>query len=244
MGQVTFNIPANPLRATGAEPRVILTETGVAADTGKWDIDVNAGVFAIRSRTDADGAGVNVLTINRGATTAIADVTLAAGQAAGDTLSLTGTQVSITGSGGGIDAVYIQATAATGFISIAALGAGAHVSIDTTLFQLNTTGIEAYGDDVLFATNGGTSLIMGVSDVSLTAAGADGDIDLNVAGTGTINCNGQIIQASAQLARSSVAYTNNAAAAAATITNGPTAGNPTKWIPINDNGTIRNIPAW
>ena len=40
------------------------------------------------------------------------------------------------------------------------------------------------------------------------------------------------------------ALTNNAAAQAATITNGPAAGNPTKWIPINDNGTIRNIPAW
>lgn len=47
-----------------------------------------------------------------------------------------------------------------------------------------------------------------------------------------------------QLAKSTTAYTNNAAAAAATILNSPTAGNPTKWIPINDNGTIRNIPAW
>lgn len=47
-----------------------------------------------------------------------------------------------------------------------------------------------------------------------------------------------------QMTSSVTGYTNNAAAAAATILNGPTAGNPTKWIPINDNGTIRNIPAW
>jgi hypothetical protein len=40
------------------------------------------------------------------------------------------------------------------------------------------------------------------------------------------------------------AFLNNAGAQIATTTNGPTAGNPTKWIPINDNGTIRNIPAW
>lgn len=40
------------------------------------------------------------------------------------------------------------------------------------------------------------------------------------------------------------AYTNNAAANAGTLLNAPTAGDPTKWIPINDNGTIRNIPAW
>lgn len=41
-----------------------------------------------------------------------------------------------------------------------------------------------------------------------------------------------------------VALTNGAAAQTATLTNGPTAGNPTKWIPINDNGTTRYVPAW
>ena len=38
--------------------------------------------------------------------------------------------------------------------------------------------------------------------------------------------------------------TNNAGASAGTLTNAPAVGNPTKWIPINDNGTTRNIPAW
>lgn len=47
-----------------------------------------------------------------------------------------------------------------------------------------------------------------------------------------------------QLIQTTAALTNNAAAAVATLTNSPTVGNPTKWIPINDNGTIRNIPAW
>lgn len=40
------------------------------------------------------------------------------------------------------------------------------------------------------------------------------------------------------------AITSGAAAAAGTLTNAPAAGNPTKWIPINDNGTTRYIPAW
>jgi hypothetical protein len=43
---------------------------------------------------------------------------------------------------------------------------------------------------------------------------------------------------------SSATMTNGAAAATGTLTNAPTAGNPTKWVAINDNGTTRYIPAW
>lgn len=49
---------------------------------------------------------------------------------------------------------------------------------------------------------------------------------------------------STTLLQTSVALTNGAAAAAGTLLNAPAAGNPTKWIPINDNGTTRYIPAW
>lgn len=44
--------------------------------------------------------------------------------------------------------------------------------------------------------------------------------------------------------RTKTSYTNGAAAGAGTVTNAPTAGNPTKWIPVDDNGTTRFIPAW
>lgn len=44
--------------------------------------------------------------------------------------------------------------------------------------------------------------------------------------------------------QSSVALTNNAGAGAGTLTNAPAAGNPTKWIKLNDNGTARFIPCW
>lgn len=48
----------------------------------------------------------------------------------------------------------------------------------------------------------------------------------------------------ASLINSGVTLTNGAGAATGTLTNAPTAGNPTKWIQINDNGTIRRIPSW
>jgi hypothetical protein len=38
--------------------------------------------------------------------------------------------------------------------------------------------------------------------------------------------------------------TSGAGAGAGTLTNAPAAGDPTTWIPINDNGTTRYIPAW
>lgn len=40
------------------------------------------------------------------------------------------------------------------------------------------------------------------------------------------------------------ALTDGAGAALGTLATAPAAGNPTKWIGINDNGTTRYIPAW
>jgi len=40
------------------------------------------------------------------------------------------------------------------------------------------------------------------------------------------------------------AWGNGAGASAGTLTNAPAVGNPTKWIPVDDNGTTRHIPAW
>jgi len=62
--------------------------------------------------------------------------------------------------------------------------------------------------------------------------------------TGAMNIAGGLTVGSTTLITSSVAFTNGAAAAAGTLLNAPVAGNPTKWIPVNDNGTTRYIPAW
>jgi len=47
-----------------------------------------------------------------------------------------------------------------------------------------------------------------------------------------------------RLIDSSVTLTNGAAAAVGTLNNAPVAGDPTKWVAIDDNGTTRYIPAW
>jgi hypothetical protein len=56
---------------------------------------------------------------------------------------------------------------------------------------------------------------------------------------------GLIYQNSASfLMRTKTSWNTGAAAATGTLTNAPAAGNPTKWIPVDDNGTTRYIPAW
>jgi len=73
-----------------------------------------------------------------------------------------------------------------------------------------------------------------------------GNIGVGITPTGPykLEVAGALSVASNTLIRTSVAFTNGAAAAAGTLLNAPTAGNPTKWIPVNDNGTTRYIPAW
>lgn len=39
-------------------------------------------------------------------------------------------------------------------------------------------------------------------------------------------------------------FSNGAAAGAGTLGNAPSAGNPSKWIPLVDNGVTRYIPTW
>lgn len=55
---------------------------------------------------------------------------------------------------------------------------------------------------------------------------------------------GKMYQRDTLLARFRTTLGNGAGASAGTLSNAPAAGNPTKWIPINDNGTVRYIPAW
>lgn len=81
------------------------------------------------------------------------------------------------------------------------------------------------------------------------AAGTVAITGTTITGTGVVQGAGLVSTAgltigSATLITTTVAFTNGAAAAAGTLLNAPAAGNPTKWIPVDDNGTIRYLPAW
>ena len=74
--------------------------------------------------------------------------------------------------------------------------------------------------------------------VKLMAAGAAAAEKLRVDSTGLL------ITQNATLMKSAVTLTDGAGVGVGTLTNAPAAGNPTKWVAINDNGTTRHIPAW
>lgn len=67
-GSYTFT--AIPTVSTAA-PRILLNETDQAADEKQWDLRVGLADFSLRTRTDADGAGVTAWEVFRGTGTAI-----------------------------------------------------------------------------------------------------------------------------------------------------------------------------
>lgn len=120
-----------------------------------------------------------------------------------------------------------------------------------------------------YATSGGAGYVGGAGFVMVatdnftsTVAGTRLDLQATPTGTATAatgasvgaglmvgNTNdpaaGQIrMNSAAFLMRNATAWTNGAAAALGTLSNAPAAGNPTKWIPVDDNGTTRMLPAW
>jgi hypothetical protein len=61
---------------------------------------------------------------------------------------------------------------------------------------------------------------------------------------GQFDANGFTNTLGGTLARTAATLNNGSGASAGTLLNAPIAGNPTKWVPVNDNGTIRYCPLW
>lgn len=61
---------------------------------------------------------------------------------------------------------------------------------------------------------------------------------------GRFASNGRVMANAATPFGTLTAATNGAGASAGTLSNAPAAGNPTKWVPFDDNGTTRYIPMW
>lgn len=97
----------------------------------------------------------------------------------------------------------------------------------------NVTGTTSYA----IYTNSG---IVRIGDTTAATSSTTGALTV----AGGVAINGALWINSATMISSSTSFTNGAGANTGTLTNSPATGNPTKWIPVNDNGTTRYIPAW
>lgn len=96
----------------------------------------------------------------------------------------------------------------------------------------------AHGTDLVFTLTPSTTVALTTSFIMYNNGGFAVNT-VNNPGAGAIYINNATF-----LIRTKTSFTNGAAAQVGTLTNAPAAGNPTKWIAIDDNGTTRQIPAW
>jgi hypothetical protein len=63
-------------------------------------------------------------------------------------------------------------------------------------------------------------------------------------GSDPLRVGGALTISDTKMMTTMTAFANGAGVSQGNLLNAPVAGNPSKWIPINDNGTTRYIPAW
>lgn len=131
---------------------------------------------------------------------------------------------------------WVGATAANTFPNPLPFGAAGGAFI---LAQASQTWTPAHqGTNLQFYTTADNAAVVAIA-MQLNASGGMSVGTQSDAGAGMIYTN-----AAAFVIRTKTSYTNGAGASAGTITNAPSAGNPTKWIAFDDNGTTRQVPAW
>lgn len=179
----------------------------------------------VMSSTVAGGA--LVFNAGGGANGSGAQLSLAGAGAGGGTASLAG-GTSLTANTGGVvlNIPTVGGAAGNGGAGSILGGDGAGAAGVGTSWTLTT------GNGTL--TNGVFTIRDNASTTSLIFAPATGVLTVpSITTTG-----------GAAFHRTNTALTNSAAGNLGTLGNAPAVGNPTKWIGINDNGTLRQIPAW
>ena len=134
-------------------------------------------------------------------------------------------------------------TAAQNMLSGVALGADPHLLYDVNATTIGIR-IGAAGPYFNIRTVAGSNMDLNNASGGSVTFSSGGTLLATVNTAGALTLTGGLTTASSTLHTTTTALTNGAAAALGTLTNAPAAGNPTKWVPINDNGTTRYIPAW
>jgi hypothetical protein len=107
------------------------------------------------------------------------------------------------------------------------------------------SGTNAAGNGGSFTFNTGSPGT--ASGGSVNNAGANGTITFQIAGVSALTIDASSVvrtNIASFILGSKTTITGGATGNAPTLTAGPVTGNPTKWLPYDDNGTTRYIPSW
>ncbi len=234
-GDKTFSSGTLTVSSAASTAQVIVS--AVAGQVAQFNIRGNGVATGLVAQHDASSDATIANFANRSlflGTNAITRMTIAAtgevtvSSATASTSTTTGSLVNAGGFGNAGAAYIGGALTVTGACSLDQVSSSGTLNGDYLYKIANASGtglglrVQA-GADGLYA---------------LAVRNAASAISFSVTGAGLITTGSAVLMAS------SVALTNGAAAAAGTLANAPTAGNPTKWVPINDNGTTRYIPCW
>lgn len=115
---------------------------------------------------------------------------------------------------GSASSVSLTTTVGTGFQVVNAAAGGRFITVTPS------------NASPFFDTNAGSLILKNGGNTGLTITGT------------------QLISNDTNLMRTTQTLTNGGAASNGTLTNAPAAGNPTKWAPVDDNGTTRYVPMW
>lgn len=213
----------NGATISSAEPRQLFQETDRGTDLKLWDFDVSAGVFTGRTRTDADGSGVNWISVTRGATTAISGITL--GNATNNpsytfsgngTVSvggnitapaggiISGGRIVVTSSSNPTNGMNLPGTNTIGFATNSTNRARINASGQLSLTTVGAGFSIAEGSNAKMGT---CTLVVGTCTVSTTAVTDDSRIFLTAQSLGTVTV-GQGLAVSARTAGTSFTVTS------------------------------------
>lgn len=252
---------------TGA---VIITNTGVTSITGTANqITVSASTGAVTISLPTTLAGINSIT-----SVALSSLILATGTSGTAITIASATNIAtfaaaLVSPGGTITSTNTLKFGAT---ALATISVSADTTAGRLGFVAPSSGFFTFDKNVLLGglTTNGTGVLQfasGTTSAGGITLGAGNfifqtgtnslAIQVNSANAITIantakvtfyndmTIGGFILSADANsMMRGSVTWANGAGASLGTLTNAPAAGNPTKWIPVVDNGTTRYVPAW
>ncbi len=149
--------------------------------------------------------------------------------------SISGTTLTVTS--------VLQGTIAVGH-TIVGMYVNSGITAATTITALGT-GAGGVGTYTInnSQTISSTEIVSGFVSANTIQGGGVGDTDsTNV--PMQFDIDGWVYTRDPTFARGKVALTNGSGASTGTLTNAPNAGNPSKWIKIDDAGVTRWIPAW